>query len=126
MHTTCTIIIVILILLLFLKPREKFVVPGTYTTTQMAEKYNKQCSAYNVALDPSKLENYPFNFSSDNFLPSGQCPDSTFTFTTDLSRVIPGAKPVPSCVQLKDEPFCYSTPDGKFQPNLQRALTVTV
>ena len=101
-------------------------IPGEDNIEDMARRYEKQCSEYNVKLDPAKLANYPYNFSLDNALPSGQCPDSTFTFAADLSRVIPGAPRVPGCVQLKDEPYCYSMPDGTFRPWISRALQVTL
>ena len=129
----CLLIFIAFALYLIFKVKEAFAnlpwpqkAPFQSNTVAMKAEYAKQCSAYNVPQDPSKLQNYPYNFSSDDFLPSGQCPDSTFTYTTNLSRVIPGAPPIPSCVQLKDEPFCYSTPDGKFQPWEAKAMHVAL
>lgn len=128
-RTPIFVIVIIVVLLLVTRKKEKFStqrIPGQDTSDDILHRYEQQCSSYNVTPDPSKLTNYPYNFSSDDKLPSGQCPDSTFTYTTDLSRVIPGAPRVPSCVQLKDEPYCYSMPDGKFQPWKQKAMQVSL
>lgn len=60
------------------------------------------CSGYNAVIGPRSQQD---------------CPDSSFSYTTDLSRFIPGANHG-GCIQLgySSQPFCYSTPSGNYKP----------
>ena len=46
------------------------------------------------------------------------CPDSTFSYVTNLkSRIgIPDAADS-GCVQIKNDPYCYLSQEGKYKPN---------
>jgi hypothetical protein len=56
----------------------------------------------------------------DSVLPTSDrdCPDSSFTFVSDLSRFVPG-QTGSGCIQLKsiEYPFCYSDSNGNYKPN---------
>ena len=45
------------------------------------------------------------------------CPDSSFTYVTDMGRLVAGAKG-PGCIQLgiSSQPFCYSDKQGNYHP----------
>lgn len=85
------------------------------------EPYFTECSKYDVTISPEKEEIYPIDPACSALGAQAnqgcQCPDSSFTFVDDLSRFVPGAPAVPSCIQLKDIPYCYSLPNGKYKPN---------
>ena len=65
-----------------------------------AEQRNNICSSYDGAIAPRAPQD---------------CPNSSFSYMTDLSKYIPGAK-WGGCIQLGniDYPYCYSDDKGKY------------
>jgi len=46
------------------------------------------------------------------------CYDSTFAFTTDMSRLVRGEGRYPGCAQVtNDTNYCYSNQQGEYVPN---------
>lgn len=69
------------------------------------------CSSYNGSIAPRTPQD---------------CPDSSFSFVTDLSRIVPGQHHA-GCIQLgaSSSPYCYSKPDGTYEPWWQKLTNST-
>ena len=52
------------------------------------------------------------------------CPDSSFTFVSDMSVHVPGAK-WSGCIQLGDYPYAYSDLEGKYHPHWAKIYTTS-
>jgi len=61
-----------------------------------------QCRAYNTDIAPRSPQD---------------CPDTTFTYVTDMSKFVPGVKGG-GCIQLgiDSDAFCHSDEKGKYHP----------
>jgi len=53
------------------------------------------------------------------------CPDSSFTFVEDMSKVIKDGPKVPGCIQLGESPYCYSIDGENFLPDYHRLSTTS-
>lgn len=93
------------------------------------DPYFGLCSKYDVKIPADREEIYPVDPACSDLGPEAnqgcQCPDSSFTFVDDLSRFVPNAPAVPSCIQLKESPYCYSLPNGKYKPNVYHLKNVS-
>ncbi len=98
-------------------------------TDAWVDPYFGLCSKYDVKIPADREEIYPVDPSLAALGPEanqgGQCPDSSFTFVDDLSRFVPNSPAVPSCIQLKESPYCYSLPNGKYKPNIYHLKNVS-
>jgi hypothetical protein len=81
-----------------------------YDFSDWTRKYIRQCESYNRSSPPLMVQD---------------CPDSSFTFVSDLRAFVPNAEPIPGCIQLKDSPFCFSTSTGKYEADLYRISEVS-
>lgn len=65
-------------------------------------KMKSQCRGYNAPVAPRSPQD---------------CPDTSFTYVTDMSKFIPGAKGG-GCIQLgiDSDAFCYSDDQGQYHP----------
>ena len=85
---------------MFLNDEKPYLVPWYDWRGQM----KAQCSFNNAPIAPRTPQD---------------CPDSSYTYVTDMSKFIPGAKPgIGGCIQLGEgsQNFCYSDPEGKYHP----------
>ena len=98
---------ILLLLLAFCLSKEKFIWMPLLTPPK------RICDTYNI-----KGGNNILGAELDYKPAPNNCPDSSFSYTDDLSRFVPGMKG-PGCAQLKtiEYPYCYSAGKGKFKSN---------
>lgn len=90
--------------------------PWGQVTTHMV---NPTRTINNRYLDWKSIAQSTCSTYSGSIAPRSQqdCPDSSFTFVTDMGRLVGGASG-PGCIQLgtSSQPHCYSDSQGNYQP----------
>jgi hypothetical protein len=103
----------------------------TYTPKKEESDYS---SGYNdlvitsTVMDNLKREqglHYAYGQCVENGNRVCNCPDSSFTFVEDMSRVVRDAPNKPGCIQLMESPFCYSLDGENFMPDYYRLSTTS-
>ena len=102
-------------------PAENF--DQSFNYVDWTAKYYGICSKYN----PPPVSSHPtlddFKYGEKPVYPQSEqdCPDSSFTFTTDMSKLIKGAAAISGCAQLvNNTAYCYSNEEGKYLPDLKK------